>query len=381
MDRDSQKILPTSKKMRIVILGTRGIPNNYGGFEQCADFLARILVQQGHEVIVYCSHNHPFDKSEYEGVQLVKCHDPEDKIGTAGQFIYDLNCILDSRRQKVDILLQLGYTSSSIWNFLIKKNQILVTNMDGLEFKRSKYNSLTKLFLRFAERLAVFHSDHLVADSKGISKYLLEKYKKDSTFIAYGAEIPSIDYSNSIIPLGLQTRSYDLVIARLEPENNIEMIIQGWMLSDKKRSLIIVGNHKTKFGEFLKSKYNHSDLNFVGAIYDFEALNILRHHSYLYFHGHSVGGTNPSLLEAMASSTLICAHNNAFNNAVLEENGFRFSNSTEVSHLINSIARENNKAQIENNLGLIKNLYSWQSISSKYEELFCSLFIDAEQQS
>jgi glycosyltransferase involved in cell wall biosynthesis len=365
--------------MKIAILGTRGIPNNYGGFEQCADYLSRMLVERGHEVIVYCSHNHPYKSDEYHGVQLVKCHDPESKIGTVGQFIYDLNCILDSRKRNLDILLQLGYTSSSIWNFLVNKKHMLITNMDGLEFKRSKYNSLTKLFLRLAERTAVFHSDHLVADSKGISTYLFEKFHKPSTYIAYGAEIPNQEYEESKLLFGLKAEGYDLVIARLEPENNLEMIIEGWLISDKKRELIIVGNHQTKYGEFLKQKFQHERLKFVGAIYDFPALNTLRHFSYLYFHGHSVGGTNPSLLEAMASSSLICIHNNAFNNAVIENKGFRFSDAKGVCHLMNTIIKENNKAQIENNLGLIKNQYSWKYITDKYEELFYSMLIsDAE---
>jgi glycosyltransferase involved in cell wall biosynthesis len=251
--------------------------------------------------------------------------------------------------------------------------------MDGLEFKRSKYNALTKLFLRHAERTAVFHSDHLIADSKGISTYLFEKFDKPSTFIAYGAEIPEQEYEESQISFGLKAEGYDLVIARLEPENNLEMIIEGWLMSDKKRELIIVGNHQTKYGEFLKQKFQHESLKFVGAIYDFPALNTLRHYSYLYFHGHSVGGTNPSLLEAMASGSLICIHNNAFNNAVIENKGFRFSDAKGVCHLMNTIIKENNKAQIENNLGLIKSQYSWKSITDKYEELFCSMLIsDAE---
>lgn len=108
--------------MKIAILGTRGIPNYHGGFEQFAEFLSRYLVSKEHEVVVYCSSLHPYQKSEWEGVKLIHKYDPEDKIGTAGQFIYDLNCILDSRNQNFDIILQLGYTSSSIWSFLLYRS-------------------------------------------------------------------------------------------------------------------------------------------------------------------------------------------------------------------------------------------------------------------
>ena len=163
--------------LKIAILGTRGIPNHYGGFEQFAEYLAKGLVERGFEVSVYNSHNHPYREKTWNGVEIIHCYDPEDKIGTAGQFIYDLNCIKDSRKRDFDIILQLGYTSSSVWNrFLPRKRTIITTNMDGLEWKRSKYSKPVQQFLKRAEGLAVKFSDHLIADSKGIREYLKEKY-------------------------------------------------------------------------------------------------------------------------------------------------------------------------------------------------------------
>ena len=175
--------------MKIGIIGTRGIPNYYGGFEQFAEYLSVDLVKAGHEVFVYNSHSHPFQESNWNGVNIIHCNDPEDKMGTAGQFIYDLNCILDSRKRKFDIILQLGYTSSSIWGWLLPSKSIIVTNMDGLEWKRSKYSKPVQKFLQFAEYLGVKFSDHLIADSVGIQSYLKEKYKKDSVYIPYGANV------------------------------------------------------------------------------------------------------------------------------------------------------------------------------------------------
>ena len=124
--------------MKIAIIGTRGIPNHYGGFEQCAQYLALGLVKRGFEVIVYNSHDHPYQEKEWNGVQIVHCYDPEDKLGTVGQFIYDLICILDIRKRKCDVILQLGYTSSSVWGWLLPKKVVVTTNMDGLEWKRTK---------------------------------------------------------------------------------------------------------------------------------------------------------------------------------------------------------------------------------------------------
>jgi GDP-D-mannose dehydratase len=122
---------------KIGIIGTRGIPNQYGGFEQFAQFFSEHLVQKGYEVVVYCSSNHTFQEKTWKGVSLVHIKDPEKSIGTVGQFIYDLRAILHARKQKFDVIFQLGYTSSSIWGFLFPKKAKLITNMDGLEWKRT----------------------------------------------------------------------------------------------------------------------------------------------------------------------------------------------------------------------------------------------------
>ena len=158
--------------MNIAIIGTRGIPNYYGGFEQCAEYLSVGLVRKGHKVTVYNSHAHPYKKSKWRGVHIIHCRDPENKIGTIGQFIYDFNCIRDLGKRKYDIVLQLGYTSSSVWGRLMPKKTIVTTNMDGLEWKRSKYSKEVKKFLLYAEKLAVKFSDYLISDSIGIQTYL-----------------------------------------------------------------------------------------------------------------------------------------------------------------------------------------------------------------
>ena len=133
-------------KLRIAILGIRGIPNYYGGFEHIAGHLAAALVDKGHDVTVYSSSKHPYRDKEWNGVKLKHCYDPEDKLGTAGQFIYDLNCILDVGKRNMDVILQLGYTSSTVWGWLLPKKSIVTTNMDGLEWKRTKYSNKVKKF-------------------------------------------------------------------------------------------------------------------------------------------------------------------------------------------------------------------------------------------
>lgn len=363
--------------MKIGIIGTRGIPNHYGGFEQLAEYLSVDLVQLGHDVWVYNSSNHPYKESSYNGVQLIHCTDPEHRIGTAGQFIYDLNCILDARRRGFDVLLQLGYTSSSIWHFLLPRKSVVITNMDGLEWKRSKYSKRVQSFLKYAERWAVQSSDILIADSVAIQQYLQNTYGKHSHFIAYGA-IPFGKGDESVIQqLGLSKHTYSLLIARFEPENNLEMIIQGYIRTSQNEPLVLVGSYQNAFGQYLHRKYGNHNLHFLGPIYNLNTLNNLRYFCKQYFHGHSVGGTNPSLLEAMASSAPICAHANDFNKAILGPDALYFSNSTEVSEILT--AQHNMEEAVMHNLQKINQLYTWPQITKAYEMVMKKGISDARQ--
>jgi len=357
--------------MKIGVIGTRGIPNHYGGFEQFAQYLSRGLVDKGHSVTVYNSHTHPYQKTTWNGVQIIHQKDPENIVGTVGQFIYDLNCIRNLRHHNFDIVLQLGYTSNSIWNKLLPSNSVIITNMDGLEWKRTKFNKLAQQFLKYAEKLAVFSSDFLVADSIGIQQHLKTTYNTDSTFIPYGANIFENPLRNILAEYDLQPYEYNLVIARMEPENNIETIIKGHLEAKLKRKLILIGNLNNKFSQYLISKYQSNYIVFIGGVYDQNKLNNLRYYSNLYFHGHSVGGTNPSLLEAMASNSLICAHNNIFNKSILEKDAYYFNDANDINNILNSgINKKGDEEKLKINIAKIKTNYSWERIIKQYEELF-----------
>jgi glycosyltransferase involved in cell wall biosynthesis len=354
--------------MKIAIIGTRGIPNYHGGFEQFAEFFSVYARQKGHDIFVYNSHNHPFIEETFKGVRIIKCYDPEKTIGTIGQFFYDFNCIKDTRRRSFDIILQLGYTSSSVWGWLLPKKTIIVTNMDGLEWKRSKYSKGVQKFLLKAEKWAVKTSDYLISDSLGIRSYIKDKYKMDSEFIAYGACVFKPTDEAIIKSNGITSNQYFSLIARMEPENNIEVILDGYAMSNSPYPFYVIGNYEnTKFGRYLRDKFkNHKKIYFLGAIYDLNFLNHLRYHSRLYFHGHSVGGTNPSLLEAMGSGALIVAHNNVFNKAILEDDAFYFKSADEVSKTILSITKDEHAGKISNNFTKIITQYSWEIINKKY---------------
>jgi glycosyltransferase involved in cell wall biosynthesis len=243
--------------------------------------------------------------------------------------------------------------------------------MDGLEWKRTKYSKPVQRVLKFAEKLAVKSSDYLVADSIGIQKYLQNKYQKKSTYIAYGAHQflnPEVEILENY---NVQPNQYNMILARLEPENNIETILDGIVLSQTETPILVIGNHETQFGIYLKEKFkNTTAIRFLGAVYNMHHLDNLRYYANIYFHGHSVGGTNPSLLEAMASKALIVANDNDFNKAILKANAYYFSTADDVKNLTLRIKKNDNLQFIENNFLAIAQEFNWNLINGQYLQLF-----------
>jgi glycosyltransferase involved in cell wall biosynthesis len=356
-------------KLRIAILGTRGIPNNYGGFEHISAHLAKGLVGKGHEVSVYNAHNHPYTENSWNGVQIIHCHDPEYLIGTAGQFIYDFNCLMHARKCKYDVILFMGYTSSSIWGCFYPKKSIVITNMDGLEWKRSKYSKPVQRFLKFAEQLAIKYSQFYIADSEVIQSYLEKKYGIKSRYIPYGADI-------NLVHDQVKKDDYFLLMARMEPENNIEMILDGFSKSPSEKKFIVLGNTSNQYGRRLVNKFEQDHrIHFIGSNFDPLIVNSLQNNAFLYFHGHSVGGTNPSLLQAMANGALIAAHNNAFNKAVLGNDAFYFGNCEDVTWLVQTVERKEAEHQmIANNVDRIKSTFNWKKVTNGYEDFILECY-------
>ncbi|MEO5998828.1 MAG: DUF1972 domain-containing protein [Chitinophagaceae bacterium] len=364
--------------MKIGILGTRGIPNHYGGFEQFASYLSAGLVTKGHEVYVYNSHNHYYQQNTWNQVNIVHCYDPEYKLGSAGQFIYDLNCILDARTKNFDILLMLGYTSSSVWGKLYPKKTTIVYNMDGMEWKRNKYSEPVKKFLFYAEKLAVKYSDFIVADSRMIQSYIQEKYTVPTQYIPYGAQIFDHEDENLLKEYHVTAFHYYISMGRMVCENNLEIILDGFTSSNSTKKFLVISDPDNKFGKHLTSKYKSDDrIIFTGTIFDEKYKHTLKYFSQLYFHGHSVGGTNPCLLEAMASSSLIAAHDNVFNNSILGDDGLYFSTPEDVKSLIENTERGyREEDMINNNLQKIQEQYNWGKVIDQYENFMVQCVIN-----
>tara|TARA_B110000003_G_C16638570_1_gene529296 strand:+ start:148 stop:1254 length:1107 start_codon:yes stop_codon:yes gene_type:complete len=359
--------------MKIAILGTRGIPNNYGGFEQCAEYLSVGLVEKGHEVTIYSPQFHRYKEDYYKGVKIVRKYSPNRILGhSAANFIYDYLCFKDALSKNFDIILELGLITSSLSIILCRKGDAtIVTNLDGLEWKRNKWNYFIQRITKSLEKYGVKYSDYLVADNIGIQKYILEEYNRESEFIAYGANHVIKHSKKCLSKYGLEANNYLLSIARLEPENNLELMFDAYLESKITTPYYIVGHHLTDYGDFLKDKYRDKGIFFLGGIFNKEDLDNIRYFSKLYLHGHSVGGTNPSLLEAMAAQTLILAHKNQFNSSVLINNAYYFKTITDLVNLLLDKYIVKSKARfIKNNLLRLDNVYRWSIVIDQYESYF-----------
>ena len=362
--------------MKIAILGTRGIPNNYGGFEQCAEYLSIGLVKKGHSVTVYSPSFHPYNDSFYEGVKIIKKNSPQNIFGnSASNFIYDYLCLKDATKKDFDIILQLGLITSSLSIIFCRhRGKIIATNIDGLEWKRSKWNILIQNLTRLLEKYGVKYSDYLIADNHAIKDYLFKEYNVESKLIEYGAmpiQKPDLSFLQQH---NMIEGNYIVTIARLEPENNIEMICDGYIKSKINMPYFIIGNHLTDYGDYLKDKYRDCGIKFLGGIYDKDCLANIRYYSYCYIHGHSVGGTNPALLEAMAAKALIIAHNNTYNKSVINDDAFYFNNAEDITKMLkrNNLSFNKNKF-VDSNLKKIDQLYNWPLIVEKYEKYFLEI--------
>lgn len=358
--------------MKIAILGTRGIPNNYGGPEANAEFMSPIFRRLGHHVTVYSPDEHPYREREWNGIQIRHVFNQESRLGIWGTLLYDYLCLRDAARCDFDVLLELGYVPVAIFFPLVRRRHgVLVTNMDGLEWKRSKWNWLLQRFAELTERLGARCSDAMIADNEAIRDYLREKYGRDSEFIPYGAKPVASPDPAHLAAYGVQPEGYHMLIARMEPENNIEMALEGYLRSGDARPFLVVGRTSTRHGQYLEEKYRaRPGIRFLGAIYDYDVLSSLRGLAAVYFHGHSVGGTNPSLVEAMASHAFIAAHDNPFNRTVLEGNALYFADADAVAAAIRTDSSPLRQGYVAANLRKVAHVYDWERIARQHLELF-----------
>jgi len=356
-------------KNKIAIIGSVGVPAKYGGFETLVDNLLDIL-PQFYDVTVFCETKSSPDKLEnYKGAKLYYLNL---KANGFQSIIYDVVSIFKSFSSN-DYLLLLG-VSGAIVLPLIKpfyKGKI-ITNIDGLEWKRDKWKPYGRKFLKFSERIMVNYSDCIVADNRHIQKYVMSEYGKSSTFIGYGADhVYAVEPNEFHEKYPFIVDKYFCTVCRIEPENNIGLMINAYIDSGCSLPYIIVGNwHASDYGRSLLLNYkNFPNLHLFSPIYEPEELNALRSNCYFYLHGHSAGGTNPSLVEAMYLGLPILANDVLYNRATTFDHALYFSNKNDLIQLIKQVSEEGYNSR--NDVGIkmkkvaVEN-YLWKNITLQY---------------
>mgnify|MGYP002780592708 FL=1 len=312
------------KKIRI--LGTRGIPAQHGGFETFAQYLALFLTRRGWHVTVYCQEDSAGETREetWQGVRRVVI--PVARQGATGTILFDLKATLHALREQ-GVSLTLGYNTaifSLLFRLAGKKN---LMNMDGIEWKREKWSYLERQWLYFNEFSGSFLANHLIADHPEIARHL-NRYVAESkiTTIPYGAEVVTEADAALLTPWQLTPKRYAIVIARPEPENSILPIVRAFSQKKRGYQLAVLGNYTPETNPYHREVVQSAsdEVRFLGAIYDIKTVQALRYYARLYLHGHTVGGTNPSLVEALGAGNAVVAHDNPFNRWVAGEEAHYF---------------------------------------------------------
>ena len=321
----------------------------------------------GHQVTVYNPHYHPI-RGHWQGVSIVSRWNPEKYLGPLGNALYDLLCLCHAWRRSFDIVLCLGHAPVGLFFFLLPKGPKLLVNLDGLEWYRAKWGGCARIVLKYAEKQAIKHADAIITDNQRVEDYVKHTYKLTPWLIGYGVpHIPARGNGNSVLKqYGLRTGQYYLLISRLEPENNIAMVLDGYRSSGATRPMVVVLRVNRRERAML-NQYAGQGICFIPAVYGKpDILHELRRHCTFYFHGHAAGGTNPSLLEAMAARADIAAHENPFNRAVLGENAWFFTTARDVCRIIQEDDHSMSQRWRARNAVEIKQKYNWPLVAKQY---------------
>lgn len=358
-------------QLRVAIVGTIGVPAAYSGFETLVEHLVRYNESQGGpvDVAVYCSARHFKERpATYRGAEL-RYLDLD--ANNASSILYDAVSMASALRQGVDAILLLGVSGAIALPFVrLFSRAKIVTNIDGIEWRRDKWQGVAKIVLRVSERLAVRWSHHVVADNSAIVDYVRETYKTNSSLITYGGDHA---LSAEAAPYhGLPSR-YALALCRIEPENNVHTILEAFA-DEPAMPLIFIGNWaRSEYGRELKARYaGVPSLHLLDPIYDVAPLRTIREGSTLYVHGHSAGGTNPSLVEMMHFGKPIAAFDCVFNRRTTHDQALYFSNTAELRSLTAEAARNPDPASGAAMTRLASEHYTWSIVGRAYFDLLGS---------
>jgi glycosyltransferase involved in cell wall biosynthesis len=359
-----------SGKLRIALVGTRGVPARYGGFETAVEEVGRRLVEAGHDVVVYCrtAGDEPRPRTHL-GMRLV--HLPALRRRSLETLSHTGLSVAHLLAHRVDAAIVFN-AANAPWLPLLRAARIPVaTHVDGLEWKRAKWGGAGKRYYRVVEALSVRWSDALIADAQGIADYYRDEFTADTEQIAYGAPKVAGEAAHKLADVDLAPRAFHLVVARFEPENHVDVIVDGYRRSAARLPLVVVGSAPYADEYTARVRALGDDrVRFLGGVWDQELLDQLYANCATYLHGHSVGGTNPSLLRAIGAGAATIAFDVSFNREVLQTSGRYFSTAEDVAAAVTAaeedpaaVRRDGNRARV------MAARYDWDDVAARYEDL------------
>jgi glycosyltransferase involved in cell wall biosynthesis len=357
--------------MRIALLGTRGIPASYGGFETFAEELSVRLVERGHEVTVYCRSEHaePF----YRGVQLA--YVPTIRHKYLDTVAHTCLSTLAALKKRFDVVLYCN-AANAVFTWMPRLlGTPTALNVDGLERHRKKWNQLAKNWYLLSEWLSTWCCTEVITDAARIREYYFERYGKDSTFIPYGAEVGKVEGTDTLETLGLEPGKYFLYVSRLEPENNALLVRQAFERVNTDMKLALIGNAPYAADYIRQVRATHDPrIVMPGAIYG-EGYKQLQSHCFSYIHATEVGGTHPALIEAMGRGAMVLYLSTPENDEVAGDAGIPFDPDTLVSTMqgaahASPAERAEWGCRAKNR---VQDLYSWDAVTDVYERLFLGM--------
>jgi glycosyltransferase involved in cell wall biosynthesis len=362
--------------MRLAILGTRGIPANYGGFETFAEELSKRLVARGHEVTVYCRSHHVDPKlKEHHGVRLVVL--PTVKHKYFDTLVHTLLSVFSAAVKRFDAVLICNAANSPLVPILTWTGTPVAVNVDGLERKRKKWNWLGRSYYRLGERSSVWFASEVVTDAHAIQEYYLAAHGKPSTMIAYGADIERKRDPQAIEQFGVEPEKYFLYVSRLEPENNAAMLIEAYRKVKSDIKLVIVGDapYANEYKRKLKDlSAGDERIVFTGFVFGSDYRS-LQQNAYAYIHATEVGGTHPALIEAMGFGNCVVCLSTIENREVAGDAALFFTDADELAvklELVNGDRRIVEEYRRRANERATEK-YNWENVTDEYEKLFRSL--------
>ncbi len=355
--------------MKIAIVGTQGVPSRYGGFETLVEYLAEVLGNKM-DITIFCSaHVYKDRQPTYKNCKLSYVNF---KANGLQSILFDIASIFKAIR-KFDKILILGASGGIIMPFLKPWKKKFILNIGGLDWKRSKWNYFTQKYIKISERFAIRNSKYLISDNVGIQEYILKEYKRESTLISYGGDqVLNVTLTDDDIKrYPFLKNDYTFSLARIQSDNNIEMILDAFVYNPK-MPIVFVGNwNNSKYGIFVKDKYSYKEnIILLDAIYDQRELDLLRSNAKLYVHGHSAGGTNPALVEAMNLGLPIIAFTSGFNEFTTYHKAEYFSTTEELKVKITNTSHTKLLQLGTDMKSIAQEHYIWNNIAEKYAEMF-----------